>query len=85
MFVRQTFLEKSGLEPEVESELGSEASNKADLDIRINHIPVLLLGLKDYLVRAREGASLAKVHFKEVFEVPEVRDVQWSYVVNDFI
>ena len=72
--MHQTFSEKSALEVEVESELGSEASNKAGLDIRINHNPVLLPGL-NYLVRAREGASLAKVLFKDVFEVPEVRDV----------
>ena len=73
LFVHQTYSEKSALEAEVESELGSKASNKAGLDIRINHNSVLLPGLKDYLVRAREGGSLAKVLFKDVFEVPEVR------------
>jgi hypothetical protein len=74
LFAHKTFPEKSALEAELESELGSEDSTKAGLDIRINHNPVLLPGLKDYLVTAREGARLAKVLFKDVFEVPEVRD-----------
>jgi len=71
LFAHKTFPEKSALEAELESELCSE-SNKAGLDIWINHNPVLLPGLKDYLVRAREGARLAKVLFKDVFEIPEV-------------
>jgi hypothetical protein len=74
LFAHKTFSEKSAFEEELESELGSEESNKAGLDIRINHNAVLFPGVKDYLVRARQGASLAKVLFKDIFEVPEVRD-----------
>ena len=74
LFAHKTFPEKSALQAELEAELCSEESNKAGLDIRINHNPVLFPGLKDYLARAREGGSLAKVLFKDVFEVPEVRN-----------
>ena len=73
LFAHKTFPEKSALQAELEAELCSGESNKAGLDIRINHQPVLFPGLKDYLARAREGGSLAKVLFKDVFEVPEVR------------
>ena len=57
MFAHKMFPEKSMLEAGLELELGSEGSNKAGLDIWINHNPVLLPGLKDYLVIAREGAQ----------------------------
>ncbi|EDR07635.1 uncharacterized protein LACBIDRAFT_327502 [Laccaria bicolor S238N-H82] len=71
LFAHKAFPEKSALQAELEAELGSGESIKPGLDIRINHNPILLPGLKDYLVRAREGGSHAKVIFKDVFEVPE--------------